>query len=548
MSDRKTKISAPPLHSTFYGSKLFLKFFFWVWLTLIVTGIMVAMYGYFYHFEPEKQRLFNMGREMIEENGQMLVNAYEKLGVESAANFRLPGSFWLFDTDLNILFSGIHKPLRNRDHQKIDALAPDKEKIDPAGAKTPDINFSQMPDSGSEPKTHEMNAASPPFKMSDRGQRSGGSTTWFREKYARLFKDKHEEIKLYATHLLKSGIAGSETVAGELLLGAAITSESGQKYALICHLPNRIPNHAHFLLLRVVENLPIFLLATGLLCLWLARYTIKPIIELRTASHSFARGNLKTRITGKAIDRFDEIGDLAADFNDMAEKIEKLIGSQRRLFSDISHELRSPLARLQLSLELLQKKSSDADQQMLARIGREISRMNALIEELLQFSKLESGEVGGTTRAISLQSILKRVCNDAGFEGRSRNCSVRLLTDEDITISGIPNLIERAIENILRNAVKFSPKDSEVTLKLQRSGSDAQITITDRGPGIPEEELQKVFAPFYCLSEDRNPQKNGIGLGLAIAQRAIKFHNGQITLKNNPDGGLIATVTLPIAA
>lgn len=540
MSDPKTEGRVPELHSTFYGSKLFLKFFFWVWMTLIATGIMVAMYGYFYHFEPEKQRLFNIGREMIEENGQMLVNAYEKLGVESAAYFRLPGSFWLFDNNLNILFSGMHRKPGNHENQPGQAPTSDIERSRPPGTPVLEKNPPPAPGFGPDQAPPEMRE--PPGPM------GGGSPPWFREKFTELFKEKHIEIKQYATRLLASGTAGSETIAGELLLGAAITSESGKKYAVICHLPNRIPNHAQFLLFRVIENMPIFLLATGLLCLWLARYTIKPIIELRTASHSFARGNLKTRIVGKAINRFDEIGDLAADFNDMAEKIEKMIGSQRRLFSDISHELRSPLARLQLSLELLQKKSSDADQQMLARIGREISRMNALIEELLQFSKLESGEVSGVTEAISMQTILKRVCNDAGFEGKAHNCTVRLIADEDITIAGIPKLIERAIENILRNALKYSPNDSEITLKLQRLEKAAQVTIADRGPGIPEEELQKVFAPFYCLSEDRNPQKGGIGLGLAIAQRAIKLHNGQIVLKNHPDGGLIATITLPVAA
>ncbi len=501
MSNPTTETSSPALHSTFYGSRLFLKFFFWVWLTLVLTGVMVALYGYFYHFEPEKQRLFSMGKEMIEENGQMLVNAYEKLGIESARYFRLPGSFWLYDADLNVLFSGSPKQQMNLG----------------------------KPDDGQSPQQNQT-----------------GPHPWFRENFSEMFKEKQEEIKQYANRLMTRQTNAQEMIGNEILLGVTIESETGKKYAVICHMPSKMPKHTKFMLFRILENLPIFLLATGILCFWLARYMIKPIIELRTASHSFAHGNLQTRVAGHAANRFDEIGDLGTDFNDMAEKIEKMISGQRRLFSDISHELRSPLTRLQVSLELLQKKSSDAEQPMLARIEREISRMNALIEELLQFSRLESGEINGQTQKLSLQSLLKQVCNDAGFEGKARNCTVKLTAKEDLTISGIPQLIERAIENILRNALKFSPANSEVAVEMQRRDRTATITITDHGPGIPEQELQRVFAPFYCLSEDRNPQSSGIGLGLAIAQRAVKLHQGQISLKNNPEGGLTATITLPI--
>jgi len=472
-------------------------------MTLVLTGILVASYGYFYHFEPEKQRFFDMARSMIEENGQMMVNAYEKLGIESAVYFRLPSSFWLYDSDLNVLFSGSSK----------------------------------------KPDNHELRSG-----RSRRPERHGVEPPWLGDEYyIELFKKNQNEFKQYAASLLASEAVDLIAVDGENLLGATIKSDNDKKFVLICHLPNRGSMRASFLIFRILENLPIFLLATGFLCLWLARYMIKPVIELRTASHSFAQGNLATRVPESAIERFDEIGDLAADFNYMADRIEKMISGQRRLFNDISHELRSPLARLQISLELHQKKFSDAEQPMLARIAKEISRMSALIDELLQFSKLENIEINGQAQKFSLQSLLKQVCSDAGFEGKARNCVFKLNVPEDIVVAGVSQLLERALENVLRNALKFSRENSEIIIELWRDKNTANITIADNGPGIPEEELQKVFAPFYCLSKDRNPQSGGIGLGLAIAQRAIKLHKGQIILKNNPSGGLIVSISLPLS-
>ena len=511
--------AAGEITSTFYGSRLFLKFFFWVWLTLVLTGITVAVYGYFYHFEPEKQRFFNISREIIGENGQTLVNAYEKLGIESIRHFRLPGNFWLYDAELKLFFSG--KPARN-------STPPAQET---AGLKKTDQTSQQLN-----------------LPASDKTVRDDRKNSWFKDNYnrfERLFSENEPEIRNYAARLLSAQAPDSETVAGEMLLGAAVTSDSGRKYVIICHIPNKMPMPAKFLIYRLFENLPIFLLATGLLCFWLSRYMIKPVIEMRAASRNFAHGDLKTRVTGDAITRYDELGDLAADFNEMAAKIEKMINSQRRLFGDISHELRSPLARLQVSLELLQNRVGDAEQPMLSRIEREISRMNALIEELLQFSKLESGEINGQKRAVRLQAVLKHICNDAAFEGEARNLVVSLNAEEEVSVTGNRQLIERAIENILRNALKYSPDGSTVSVDLKRAGNQATISISDQGPGIPHDELQKVFSPFYCLSEDRNPQKGGIGLGLAIAERAIRLHNGQITLSNRPEGGLTATISLP---
>lgn len=173
--------------------------------------------------------------------------------------------------------------------------------------------------------------------------------------------------------------------------------------------------------------------------------------------------------------------------------------------------------------------------------------MNVLIEEVLQFSKLENTDIKGKTQEFNLAQAISQVCNDANFEGKIQKRTVLFKSEcENITISGIKFLVERAVENILRNALRFTAENTEVSVKLIKKEKFAIITIIDKGPGIPEEDLKKVFAPFYNLSEERTPQKGGIGLGLAIALRSIKMHEGQITLNNNADIGLTATITLPL--
>ncbi|EKD81034.1 MAG: Sensor protein [uncultured bacterium] len=470
-----------------YKLGLFVKFFFWFWLAVVSTGILVATYGYFYHFKPESKRMFTMGRELLEENGRMVVDAYETSGIELALSVRLPGSFWLYDEQLNSIFSP-----QNTRNSKLK-------------------HFSRR-----------------------------------HERFIQLFEDKEPVVKEIARKLLAGKNSESEEIAGEMLIGSVLTSETNKKYVLISHLPQKMPKPERFLVENLLESMPFFLLITALFCYALSRYMVSPISELRHASRDFAGGNLDARVTGNAVARFDEIGDLAVDFNDMAEKIEQMIRGQRRLFGDISHELRSPLARLQVAVELLQKRLPAAEQPMLARIENEVARINSLIGEVLAFSRLEAGNLNGERQQVSLLDTLSRICNDANFEGKTHNREVILKAAEDIKLSGIEQLLERAIENILRNALKYSPDNSQIEVELSVKNNQAVISIGDHGPGVHEAELNKLFAPFYRCSEDRNRSSGGTGLGLAIALRAIKLHNGDITLKNREGGGLIAEILLPL--
>jgi two-component system sensor histidine kinase CpxA len=471
-----------------YKLGLFVKFFFWFWLTVVLTGILVATYGYVYHFQPENRRLFTMGRELLEENGRMVVDAYESSGIDLALSVRLPGSFWLYDDQLNSIFS-------------------------------------------------PQNTINSKRKYISRRH----------ERYVRLFANKDDEVKEIARGLLAGHSYESCEIAGEMLIGSVLTSETDKKYVIISHLPQKMLKPERFLLDNLLESMPFFLLLTALFCYALSRYMVSPISELRHASRDFAGGNLDARITGNAVSRFDEIGDLALDFNDMAEKIEQMIRGQRRLFGDISHELRSPLARLQVAVELLQKKLPAAEQPMLARIENEVARINALIGEVLAFSRLEAGNLSGERLPVNLSDILNRICSDANFEGRTHNRQVVLTTAEDVKLSGIEQLLERAIENILRNALKYSPDNSQIEVELSVNNNQAIISVKDHGPGVPEAELSKLFAPFYRCAVDRNRSSGGTGLGLAIALRAIKLHNGNITLKNRVGGGLVAEITLPLS-
>ena len=292
--------------------------------------------------------------------------------------------------------------------------------------------------------------------------------------------------------------------------------------------------------------LPIILFVCAVLCFLMARYLAKPIIELQEASRKFANGDFSNKISKKTMSRYDEIGDLAIDFNNMAEKIELGINSQKRLFHDISHELRSPLARMQVAIELLQMKIGNSEKSLLERLEKDVTRMNALIEEVLQFFKLENKQIASAIEEISLEKALENVCTDAEFESKNKHKGVRLEIKQNSIIIGNSALIERAFENIIRNGLRFTPENTVVEVILDKIDNKAIIKIADHGPGIPEEQLNKIFEPFYCIKQDRNPQNGGIGLGLPIALKAIQVHKGSIKISNRTEGGLLVTIELPI--
>ena len=278
--------------------------------------------------------------------------------------------------------------------------------------------------------------------------------------------------------------------------------------------------------------------AAILLCYCLALYLTSPVRALQKAVERFGHGDLAARAPTH---RRDELGRLAAAFNRMAGRIETLMAAERRLLLDISHELRSPLARLGVAVELA--RSGDDRDAALNRIQKESDRLNSLVGQLLQVTRAEGDPSSLRADPIRLDELVQQLVEDAHIEADARGCRIEYNTREPLTVEGDPELLRRSIENVLRNAIRYSPRDSAIEISVRRAGGNAEVRVRDHGPGVPEEALGRLFDAFYRVETDRNRNSGGIGLGLSIARRAIELHKGTIQARNaNP--GLEVTLTL----
>jgi len=285
------------------------------------------------------------------------------------------------------------------------------------------------------------------------------------------------------------------------------------------------------------------ILTAGLLCYALARYLVAPILKLREATRKLADGDLRTRVGTK---RRDELGQLARDFDEMAERIETLIASQKRLTRDVSHELRSPLARMNVALELAKQKSNDETVSLLERIETESRRLNEMISQILTLSKLETRAEKIEKRELNLTALIEHIAADAEFEAESKNKSVRILRADNCRVLGSDSLLQSAIENVVRNAVRYTKAGTTVEISLKSADEKARVTIRDYGAGVPENELSEMFRPFYRIGEARERKTGGIGLGLAITEQAVSAHDGKISARNAAGGdGLIVEIEMP---
>ncbi len=277
----------------------------------------------------------------------------------------------------------------------------------------------------------------------------------------------------------------------------------------------------------------------ALLCYAFARYLTNPIRDLQQAVDRLGHGDFSARAK---VNRGDEIGQLARAFNQMADRIQTLMSAERRLLLDISHELRSPLARLSVAVELA-RMGEDVDSH-LNRIQKEADRLNALVGELLQVTRAEGDAARLRSQRVALDELLSDVVEDGRLEAEARGSGVAL-DAEPVSIAGDPELLRRAIENIVRNAIRYSPKGRDVEVRLKRRNAHALVEIRDYGPGVPDESLNRIFDAFYRVGEDRDRASGGVGLGLAIARRAIELHHGTVTARNvHP--GLVVEVELPV--
>jgi signal transduction histidine kinase len=282
------------------------------------------------------------------------------------------------------------------------------------------------------------------------------------------------------------------------------------------------------------------LAAVVLLCYLLARYLTSPLRSLQTALERFGQGDFSAR-SGST--RRDELGQLARTFDQMAERIQRLVAVERQLLLDISHELRSPLARLGVAIELA--RSGENRSAALDRIQKESGRLNALVGELLQATRAEVDPNALRTDRVQLDDLLAGVVNDNSIEASARGCSLQFDAPGPLTVTGDAELLRRASENVIRNAIRYAPPQTAVEVTLARNGSTARIQVRDHGPGVPEGALARIFDPFYRVEGDRNRDTGGVGLGLAIARRAVELHQGTIRARN-AHPGLLVEIDLPV--
>ena len=339
-------------------------------------------------------------------------------------------------------------------------------------------------------------------------------------------------------------------------LRQSMTTTDGHRYTLVIEFP---PEQHTLFGPHGVPGLGILIavLSSGLVCYILARYLTSPIVQLRAATQKLASGDLTARAGLPGSRRHDEMAELMRDFDRMAERLENLVTAQSRLLTDISHELRSPLARLNVALELARQRSGPEASSALERIDRETNRLNELIQRLLTIARLEAGDESVEKLPVHLEQIVHDIAKDAAFEAQSRHCQVEATVVDNCIVLGSPSLLHSAIENVVRNAIRYTQEGTSVQVRLEQGvgiendnlqGPEAVVRVTDSGPGVPEHALDKLFRPFYRIDDARGRQTGGVGLGLAITDRAVRLHGGTIRIANRPQGGLVVEIRLPLAS
>ena len=310
-------------------------------------------------------------------------------------------------------------------------------------------------------------------------------------------------------------------------------SSDGKYCLFLVTVPQRL-----FLSTLQPVHLWVLILAV-LLCYALAYHLTAPLRRLQKAVDHFGRGDLDAR--AEEI-RHDELGDLAGAFNRMADRIQTLLAAERRLLLDVSHELRSPLARLSVAVELA--RSGETSGLPLDRIQKEADRLNALISQMLEVTRLEGDPAQRKLAPVQLDELIGGLVDDCSIEARARGCSLTLEHPAHVAIDGDSELLRRAIENVMRNAIRHAPRDSKVEVELSNGDGHARVRVRDYGPGVPENALPRLFDPFYRVDSDRSRGSGGVGLGLSIARRAVELHQGSLRASNAAPG-LLVEIDLP---
>jgi len=321
---------------------------------------------------------------------------------------------------------------------------------------------------------------------------------------------------------------------------SSVTLSRDKKYYFVANFPVRDPNREGWSV-QVPSQTWWMLGIFVVLCYVLARQLTSPLRKMQKTIERFGKGDFSARVNSR---RADELGQLGRTVDQMAERIESLLKSQRRLLQDISHELRSPLARLGVAVELA-RGGGDPDTAF-NRIEREADRLNMLVGELIQVTRAEGDPDGLATEPVRLDELIRVIVDDVHIEAEKRGVELSL----ELAIAemeGNPELLRRAIENILRNAIRYSPEGGSVQITLKRAGALYKLAVRDFGSGVPDEALTHIFDPFYRVEKDRGRTSGGVGLGLAIAKRAVELHHGLMRAFNQKPG-LVVEIDLPANA
>ncbi len=337
----------------------------------------------------------------------------------------------------------------------------------------------------------------------------------------------------------------------ERIAAYKFVSRSGRPYTFVIYEHSLGLNLTGALLSEGIPFLLGLLFVVTALCFWLAYHIATPIHSIQSAARRVAQGDLSARVPHAVSLRRDELAALAMDFDSMVERIETLIRTQRNLLTSVSHELRSPLARLNVSLAVMRKHASEEAVDICERMKRDVTRIDALIGQLLTLSRLEAGLSLGERENVNFTLLVQEVVADGDFEAQSLGKSVSLKSSSDIVLETADSLALRsACENIVRNAIHFTRPGTEVNVALgvDNTASVRQVflTVRDQGPGVPKDALQNIFSPFFRINGSGR-RKEGNGLGLAIALEAIRLHHGSVTASNLNPEGLEISVRLPVS-
>ena len=355
------------------------------------------------------------------------------------------------------------------------------------------------------------------------------------------------DFQSMTSHVTTSRASDFSMRYGIARVALLLRGQSGRDYIFATELPAGPRAALGIDRAAIVLQWGVALLVSGLICSLLTRYLTAPILRLREMSQKLAAGDLSARTGSELTKRQDEIGDLVRDFNAMASRIEDLISRQRQLISDVSHELRSPLARLNVALDLgRERKGNDS---AFEQMEEDLRLLDEMIGRLLTIAKLDISAPQVPMMDVDLADLLSHIVRNAEFESREPNGGITLTSSGLCSIWGSPELLHSAIENVVRNAVRHTQSGTSVEVRMECEGlsdyASVHLTVRDYGPGVPSTELKNIFQPFYRVAAARDRQSGGAGLGLAIADRVVRIHGGTICAENAEPRGLRIEIVLP---